>query len=51
MSEWLVGEAREPELPGVLMCRTRHALLECCCHQDPAVCLEALRLFEVCYIL
>lgn len=46
MSEWLVGEAREPELPGVMMCRTRHALLESCSDQDPAVCLEALRLYE-----
>uniref|UniRef100_A0A1B6KDU8 FHF complex subunit HOOK-interacting protein C-terminal domain-containing protein n=1 Tax=Graphocephala atropunctata TaxID=36148 RepID=A0A1B6KDU8_9HEMI len=47
MSEWLVGESRAPELPGVVTCRTRHALLDICSHGDPAVSLEALRLFEV----
>ncbi|XP_054273575.1 FHF complex subunit HOOK interacting protein 2A-like [Macrosteles quadrilineatus] len=47
MSEWLVGESRSPELPGVVTCRTRQALLDICSHSEPAVSLEALRLFEV----
>lgn len=47
VSEWLVGEGRGPELPGVVTCRTRQALLDICSHPEPAVTLEALRLFEV----
>jgi hypothetical protein len=47
LSEWVVGESRAPELPGVVTCRTRQALLDICSHPEPAVSLEALRLFEV----
>lgn len=42
-----MGEGRGPELPGVVTCRTRQALLDICSHPEPAVTLEALRLFEV----
>uniref|UniRef100_A0A1B6BXJ8 FHF complex subunit HOOK-interacting protein C-terminal domain-containing protein n=1 Tax=Clastoptera arizonana TaxID=38151 RepID=A0A1B6BXJ8_9HEMI len=47
MGEWLVGDARDPELPNVLTCCVTQALLECCSHEDPTINLEALRLFEV----
>lgn len=47
MSYWVVGESREADLPHVVTCPIRQALIDCCCHENSAVSLEALRLFEV----
>lgn len=44
---WLVGESREPELPGLSTCPTRQHLLNNCFHGQDEVSLETLRLFEV----
>jgi hypothetical protein len=44
---WLVGENREPELPGLSTCPTRQHLLDNCFHEQDEVSLETLRLFEV----
>lgn len=44
---WLVGENREPELPGLSTCPTRQHLLNNCFHEQDEVSLETLRLFEV----
>jgi len=47
---WLVGESREPELPGISTSSTRQHLLDNCFHEQDEVSLETLRLFEVrCY--
>ncbi|GFG34105.1 hypothetical protein Cfor_10051, partial [Coptotermes formosanus] len=43
---WLVGENREPELPGLSTCPTRQHLLNNCFHGRDEVSLETLRLFE-----
>ncbi|PNF15187.1 hypothetical protein B7P43_G14385 [Cryptotermes secundus] len=44
---WLVGENREPELPGLSTCPMRQHLLYNCFHKEDEVSLETLRLFEV----
>ncbi|KAJ4448990.1 hypothetical protein ANN_00382 [Periplaneta americana] len=44
---WLVGENRDPELPGVSTCPIREHLLENCFHEQDEISLETLRLFEV----
>jgi len=48
---WLVGESREPELPGLSTSATRQHLLNNCFHGQDEVSLETLRLFEVSYIM
>ncbi|XP_068082296.1 FHF complex subunit HOOK interacting protein 2A isoform X2 [Anabrus simplex] len=45
--KWLIGDQREPELPGVTTCQIRHQLLENCFHEQNEISLETLRLFEV----
>jgi hypothetical protein len=46
---WLVGDSREPELPGMSTSSTRQHLLDNCFHERDEVSLETLRLFEVRY--
>jgi len=48
---WLLGENREPELPGLSTSATRQHLLNNCLHGQDEVSLETLRLFEVSYIM
>ncbi|XP_021918003.1 protein FAM160B1-like isoform X3 [Zootermopsis nevadensis] len=44
---WLVGDSREPELPGMSTSPVRQHLLNNCFHERDEVSLETLRLFEV----
>jgi len=44
---WMVGESREPDVPGVETCTVKQILLDQCMHTDPALSLATLQLFEV----